>query len=331
MIKIYAEYNKKHITDITPFCKSVSISGDKEQCSRRLEVSLLYSIFDRNHETTQINPGTKVWVILNGEKIFSGIVFDRSLSSSNQEIQFTAFDYLIYLLQNTVTYNFNKMPASKAVEKIIKDLGISFNRIPNINIPITRLISDQSAYEAIIGIYTEIYKQNGKKYMLVADDTKISVIEKGVVVTDFVIKSTRTDSETNTVLGLEYKDTMSNMINRVMIYDDNGKFIGKVEDSKLFSYYGILQRTFQKEEGKSPYSMAKTMLHGIDRDISIESIGNWSCRTGYGVNTKIFYLDNLQTNILYIDADTHTWEVATGKYTMNLTLNYENKMDIKEV
>ncbi|WP_027624388.1 XkdQ/YqbQ family protein [Clostridium lundense] len=330
MIKIYAEYNKKYITDITPFCKSVSISGDKEQCSRRLEVSLLYSIFDRNHETTQINPGTKVWVTLNGEKIFSGIVFDRSLSSSSQEIQFTAFDYLIYLLQNTVTYNFNKMPASKAVEKIIKDLGINFNRIPNINIPITRLISDQSAYEAIMGIYTEIYKQNGKKYMLVADDTKISVIEKGAVVTDFVINSTRNDSETNTVLGLEYKDTMSSMVNRVMIYDDNGKFIGKVEDSKLFSYFGILQRTCQKEDGKSPYAMAKTMLHGVDRDVSIESIGNWSCRTGYAVNTKIFYLDNLQTNILYIDADTHTWEVATGKYTMNLTLNYENKMDIKE-
>ncbi|WP_125154302.1 XkdQ/YqbQ family protein [Clostridium rectalis] len=330
MIKIYTEYNKKNITDITPFCKSISISGDRDQCARTLQINILYSIFDKNHVKTQINPGTKVWVFLNGMNIFSGIVFDRSLSSTGQEIQFTAYDYLIYLLQNTVTYNFNKMPSFRAVEKVITDLGIKCNKIPKVNIPITRLITDKSAYEAIMEIYTQIYKRNGKMYIPVAEDTKVSIIEKGSVVTDFVIQSTTNNPVTNNVLSLDFSDSMSEMVNRVLIYDENGKFVGKVEDSNLFPYYGIMQRTYQKEENTNPYSAAKTMLHGVDRNLTVQCLGNWNCRTGYAVNTKVFYLNNLQNNILYIDSDTHTFEVATGKYTMQLTLNYENKMDIRE-
>jgi len=71
------------------------------------------------------------------------------------------------------------------------------------------------------------------------------------------------------------------------------------------------------------------MLAGIQQDVTIPALGNWDCRTGYTINTEIFYISNLQNAVMYIDGDTHTWEPGTGKYTMSLNLSYKNQMDSK--
>ena len=74
------------------------------------------------------------------------------------------------------------------------------------------------------------------------------------------------------------------------------------------------------EDGKNPATEAQKLLKGIEHTWSVETLGNWECRTGSLVGVKIFYMDEEMEAKLLIDGDTHTWDVGTNKYTMQLNL-----------
>lgn len=324
MIKLYALYDQKTVFELTPYCKSIQWSGDKSQVARKLDVTLSYAIWDKNQPKIQANPGTIVWMIdENGKERFRGMVFDRELSS-NEELKIVAYDYLIYLQKSKITYNFTNIVSEAAVEKIITDLGEKYNRIPTTNIPITKLIKNKSAYDAIMNIYTDISKKNGKQYIPIMDYDMVSVIEKGSIVADYTLKSEENLGET------VFSDSISNMVNKVIIYDSNGYWAGEVDNADYVKKYGVLQEIYEIEEGKDPKAEANFMLHGIDQTIKCTALGNMDCITGYAIKANISYIDILQDVTMYIDADTHTWDVGTGKYTMELTVNLTNLMDRKD-
>ncbi len=326
MIQVFTLYDNKITTNITPLCKSISLSGSISQVARKLDVSLAYSIFDRNQEHTQVGPGTKVWVTLNGKEIFRGIVWDRELNS-NEELSFTAYDYLIYSTKSKVTYNFKNISADDATRKVCSELGVAVGPLAS-TCRFNRIVQAKTGYETIMEMYTQASKITGKKYIPIMVGTKLSIIEKGSIVADFSLIS-QLNSNTSNISSMSYKDTLDSMINKVKIYDDKNNLIGQIENSSWIKFFGVLQENYTKEEDKNQNTVAKNMLNGINQEVSIEAIGNWNCRTGYAVKTKIFYIDVLQSAVMYIDGDTHTWDVGTGKYTMSLNLSFKNIMDTK--
>lgn len=326
MIQIFTLRNNL-TTNITPICKSISISGSTSQVARKLDVSLAYSIFDRNQSRTQVGPGTKVWVVLDGKEIFRGIVWDRELSSG-EDLTFTAYDYLIYTTKSKVTYNFKNISANDATKKVCSELGISIGSLASTG-RFNRIIQGKAAYEAIMEMYTQDSKVTQKQYIVIMIGTKLNVFVRGAIVADFSLIS-QLNSNNSNISSMSYKDTLDSMINKVKIYDDKDNLVGQVQNSSWVSTFGILQENYTKEENINSNTAAKNMLNGINQDVSIDAIGNWNCRTGYGIKTKIFYLSVLQNATMYIDSDTHTWDVGTGKHTMSLILNFKNIMDIKE-
>ncbi|WP_315114219.1 terminase [Clostridium intestinale] len=329
---LYKDFSSYFKSNITELVQDISISGSKGEAARKAEITLLHSIFDKNHDNVPLNTGAKIWIVLDGKEIFKGIVWEREINSSKQ-LTITAYDYLIYLLKSSVTYNFQNILVEDGVKKIISDLGIPYKNIEATGVRVDRLIQDATAYDAIMELYTQASKVNGYQYMPICEDTEVSVMKKGTVLSDYLLVSRDSfKSETNegNIINTSYKDSMENMVNVVKIYGDEGSYIDKVEDSSLFEYYGVIQKVYQKEEDKNPITVAKNMLHGIDNELTVEALGNWSCRTGYAVATEIFYIDNLKKGILYIDGDSHTWDVGTNKYTMTLNLSYKNEMDSRE-
>ncbi|MBC2579689.1 terminase [Clostridium sp. DJ247] len=326
VISLYHSSSQGDIkTDITSFCKSISLSSSKDQPVRKCEGTIVYPIFDANQPRTQIGPSNIIWIIDDVEGvIFQGIVFDRELNS-NQELTFTAYDFMIYLVKSKASFNFQNITPEDSAKKICSEVNINTGTIVATGIKINRLIQQKSLYEAVMESYSQASKENYKQYIPIMEGDKFSVIEKGKVLSNYTL------SIKENVINASYKDTMDNMINRVKIYDGEGNYIGKVEDSSLFKNFGILQETYQAEEDKNYNKVASNMLHGIDTTIDIEVLGNLKCRTGYAVKTEIWYVSVLADSTLYIDADTHTWDMGTGKYTMQLTLNLSNNMDSKEV
>ena len=326
MIKLYSLYNGATY-DITNFIKSISNSGDKMQAARKLDITLVYPIWDRNQPRTQIGPGTKVWLLLEGKEIFRGIVWNRDINSSGEDLPFVAYDYLIYLTKSKVTYNFVNITPEDATRKICSELGIDVGDLASTGIPVKRLIAQKTGYEAIMEMYTQASKTTGKKYIQVMDGVKLSVIEKGNVVADYTLRS-RLDGVGNNMVSTSYRDTMDGMINKVKIYDDKNNYVSEVSNGSI-DEFGLIQDNYAKEADKDSNVVATGMLTGIQQDITIQALGNWGCRTGYAVNTEIFYIDILQNAVMFIEGDTHTWEVGTGKYTMSLNLSFKNAMDSK--
>lgn len=328
MMKLFVLYDGK-ITDITNVVKSVSITGDKAQVARKLDVTIVYPIWDRGQPRTQIGPGTKIWMALDGEEIFRGVVWDREIDSAAEgQLVVTAYDYLIYLTKSKVTYNFVDTTAEDAVKKICSELGISTGEIAETGIKISRLIAQKAGYEAIMEMYTQASKTNGKQYIPVMKGTALSVIEKGKMVANYTLQ-TQFDDAGNNILSTSYRDSMDSMVNKVKIYDDKNNYVGEVSTDTSIDYYGLIQDNYVKEKDKDANTVAQGMLKSVEQSVTAECLGNWECRTGYAVNTKIIYVSTLQSAVMFIDGDTHTWEPGTGKYTMSLNLSFNNAMDSK--
>ncbi|TGE33320.1 terminase [Desulfosporosinus sp. Sb-LF] len=327
MIKLYAFYNGVTM-DLTNVIESINNIGDKAQAARKIDIKLAYPIWDRNQPRAQVSPGTRVWMVLDGKEIFRGVAWDRVLDSANQILSFTAYDYLIYLIKSKVTYNFVNVTPEDATQKVCAELGITAGAIASTGIKVNRLIAQKTGYEAIMEMYTQASKTNGKQYIPIMDGTKLSVIEKGATVAGYTLRSQSGDTTSN-VLSTSYRDTMDSMVNKVKIYDDKNNYVSEVSNSSQVNDYGLIQDNYTKEKDKDSQTVANGMLTGITQDVTIPALGNWACRTGYAVNTEIFYVSNLQKSVMFIDGDTHTWEPGTGLYTMSLNLSYKNLMDSK--
>lgn len=312
-------------TDITAFCKSISISGSVDSPVRKCDGTIAYPIFDSNQPRTQIGPSNIIWIYDETEGlIFQGIVFDRQLNS-NQELSFTAYDFMIYLTKSKASYNFENITPESITKKVCAEVDIGVGDLAATGISINRIVQQESLYDIIMECYSQASSRDNKNYVPIMQGDKFSVIEKGQILSGYTL-----NIEEN-VINTTYKDNIDNMINRVKIYDDQGNYVDVVENSDTFNDYGILQGTYQVEQDKSSNTIASNMLHGVDRTVDIEAIGNLKCIAGYAVRTKIWYVSSLSDATLYIDADNHTWDMGTGKYTMQLTLNFSNKMDFKEV
>ena len=337
--KYYSSGLKKYLTqDLSDVLKTVVSSCDKSSVSRKFDITYAYPISDINQPKFQASPGTFLTVDINHKAAWYGWVHTREMNTHDQTVTLTAYDCLIYLLKSKVTYSFNNAISESCVEQICNDLGVKYNYIPTTNMPITLLVKDQTAYEAIMQIYYEVSKKTNKQYIMYADNNQLSIMEKGAVIQDKILISGTTDlgiryhalNPKENMSGTIYKDTIDNMINRVKAYDDQGKILGIVENSDAQKFYGTFQSTYTKEENKDWKTEATSLLHGVDREVTIDALGDWRFRTGYAALMNAPYIDALDKKIFYIDGDTHTWNLESGLYTMELNLNSENIMDALE-
>jgi hypothetical protein len=326
MIKIYSLYKRSLVTDITNYCKTIVWSGDKEQVARKLEITIVYSIFDKNQLNTQIGPGSLIWMMDGEEELFRGYVFDRDIESSAQELTFTAYDYLIYFTKSKGSYNFTNTTPEDITKTVCGDAGIQIENIGTSGWKINLLAKQKTFHEVIMMAYTKVWHLNAGKYnfMPFMHRDKFSIMNMGVAVENYTIRPDLNISNTS------YSDTISNMVNKVNVYKSDGTYVGTAWNRDWINMYGVLQDVYEAEEGKDAMSVANSMLHGVDETVKVSVLGNTKCRTGWGVKVKIPYIYDLLDTTMCINTDTHTWEVATGKYTMDLDLNFETKMKLIE-
>ena len=129
--------------------------------------------------------------------------------------------------------------------------------------------------------------------------------------------------EGKNILSSNFKESVSNMVNKVLIVDDNGDKISEVSNDEWLKTYGLFQDVYKKQEDKDSNAEAKAMLSGVEQSCSLSGFGDTTCITGYGVEVKDNYTGLV--GLFYIDSDTHTWE--GGNYTIDLELNFKNIMN----
>lgn len=253
-------------------------------------------------------------MVLDDVEIFRGIVWTVE-DTTSEELLLTAYDYLIYLNKSKVSYNFTNTTPEAAAAKVCKDFGILTGSLYVTSKKVSQLLSSVTAAEAINKMYDQVTLGG---YLLTITGLKVNVIKKGLLISNYVLTINKAPDGNNSISN-DYIATLDGMINRVNILDSNGVYHSFVEN-KLNENYGMITDEYTTQTGLDPATEAKKLLVGVGNTYTWEGIGNWTCQTGWLVNAKIFYLKSMNNINLIIDGDTHTWDVVTSKYTMQLNL-----------
>lgn len=315
MISLYVA-NLTEQYDITNLVESVTWSGDYKQACRKLEFSLVSSSFDKNIPKVPIKNGNMILFYENGKELFRGFVYNYGKNSSNNNIDYTAFDFGVKFNDLKISYNVKNKSANEMFEKVLSDYKLAKGDIVKVNTKVTKIFMT-SAYDMIMTMYTQASKVDGNKYMIIAKEGKFSSIKKGTVKLQVAFE------EGKNLIDSSFSESIEKMVNRVIIVDEFGNYKSEVKNEADIKLYGLFQDILKIEEGKNSITEAKSMLQSVDRTCSLEGYGDSTCITGYGVTVKDSYTGLV--GLFYIDSDTHKWE--KGDYTISLGLNFKNIMN----
>lgn len=308
--------------DITSLVQSVTWGGSAFQVARTLDFEVAYSPLDNNIKDPNIKVGDRVKLYDDKNRLLiNAMVYTRERISENGVISYSCMDDMKRLIKSTCTYNFKNTTPERIARKLCQDLNIAVGNVAVTNINIKTLLVDSSGfYDTIMMAYTKAYKANSKKYMPIMTNQKFNIIEKGEIVADFVL------NDKINIISSSYSESIENMVNKVKIYDGNGKQIGEVVNKDWINKFGIFQEVYEKEDGINATAVSKALLSGIESTASIEALGNVECIAGFGVKVK----DSITglTGVFWIDSDSHTWQ--DGVHTMTLELAFKNLMEIIE-
>lgn len=310
--------------DITDYVTSIEWVGGKTQVARKLVIKVINAPYDPNIKKINIKLAETLYLYSDDLKTeyFRGFVIDRERSSKSGVITYTAYDIAYYLTKSSATYNFKGKTAEKITQVVCDDFKIPVGSLAKTGHSQKLIVKNCKIYNIIMKAYTQAHQVNKKLYMVKASKGKLNVVEYGEKVCGYAL------TESTNITESSYKESLDKMVNKVRIYDGDGKQIGVVED-KSNQKYGIFQQTYTKEKDKNATTTAKSMLCGIEKTATIKAIGTnmMDAVTGNG----IMIVDSATglTGLFWIIADTHKWE--KGVHTMTLSLEFKKSMDVQEV
>ena len=316
MIRLIYQKTNGEKLDITNLLESITWSGDYKSCARKLEFSLIQSPTDINIPKVDIPLMSMILFYEDNNELFRGFVYEREKSSDNS-MSFLCYDYCAKLNDIKVSYNIKNETASSIYNKFLTEYKLSKGDIVGASTPIKKVFLGTTAYDMIMTAYTEEAKKTGKKYMVYTKGDKFYSSEKGNVKLKLAFE------EGKNILSSNFKESVSNMVNKVIIVDENGNKSSEVVNDEWLKTYGLFQEVYKKEENKDANAEAKAMLNGISQSCSLSGFGDTTCITGCGVQVKDLHTGLV--GLFFIDSDSHTWE--GGKYTIDLELNFKNIMN----
>lgn len=317
MLKLICKKANGDILDISNLLSGVVWSGDYKSCARKLEFDLISSNSDKNIPNIDIPLSSLVIFYENNVELFRGYIWEREKSSNSNKTSYIAFDNGERLNKIKVSYNIKNETPTSITNKICTDYGLSKGSIASSSVKVKKVFIGVSIYDIIMSAYTEQANKDGKKYMLHYKGDKLNVTEKGIVKLDLSFE------EGKNIIASSFKESISNMVNKVLIVDEAGNKVSEVKDENLLKVHGLFQEVYKKEENKDANVEAKAMLKGVEQTCSLSGFGDTSCITGYGVQVKDSHTGLV--GLFYIDSDVHKWD--GGKYTIDLSLNFKNIMN----
>lgn len=306
----------------TNLVRSITWSGDYQQCSRTLEFELISSSTDKNIPVIKCELGYGVTLMLENRTLFDGYIFERQKDTGSSIINITCYDRGIYLKRNEKSYKFINMTPEDIVRRIGADFNIPLGDIAATGIKIKRNFIGTNLYNIIQTAYSLASDKNNKKYMVRFNGQKLNVIEKKANDETLVIQGG------SNLMSASTSESITNMINQVAIYNLKDQLVSTQKDENSIKSYGLFQSYLKQAKGENAIPKAKKIIsdNGIIQKITIENLGNIANITGNTVVVKEPYTGLY--GLFYIDSDIHTWK--NGQYYNKLVINFKNIMDEQE-
>lgn len=302
MIKIYHIKRDGSKIDITNIRISMSNSGSLSEVARTLNLS----IYCKDYRDVNL-----------GEIIeFNGVeyhIFIKNIDSEGLQMDLTCYDKLIYLKKNQASYNIKYKTPEDITNIICSEYNIKISSIVPTGIPIIRKYRSVDLYSIVQTSYTLASQKTGDKYYMYYNNglvVKKAYEDKGAPLIEGI-----------NIIKVTHSESIENMINSVIVYDDKQNKIDEIKNDSWIELYGKLSISVEKsKDGDSDYSKE---LKDIEKTLNVECLGNDTLITGRSV--EITEKDTGIKGLFYIKSDTHTYE--NGLHTTSLELSFEKIMD----
>lgn len=309
--------------DISQLIEKITWSGDTSQVSRKINFTIAQNKKDTLFPDVSIDIGDEIIMQDDAENnVFGGIIFDTDKKGSSKTVSYLAYDLLFYVNQSDVNMVFSGTPES-IVTQICQKLDIPCGELaPTNGVVVKSPCFGKKAYKAIMMAYTVAARKNGTKYIpLIKNINRLCVIEKGTLCGAVMTGDYN-------LIDTEYKSTLQNLVNRVIITNSKGNQIKVIEDAESIQKYGLVQKVMKQSDKEDISTEAQKALVSVENSGSVSGVPNdFRAVSGYSIIVQ----DEVSGlyGQFYIESDTHTF--TNGKAQMDLTLAFENLMDEEEI
>lgn len=306
--------------DVSQLLTECTWSGDKTQAARKLEFTIVQDDRDELVPVVNVDSGYTVYGgDDDGNLIFVGNIYKLEKDRAKSTVKVTAFDHLFVLNKSKTTKKYkDALPEDIAVE-VCNEMGVKVGNIAKTGEQVSFIANSKTGYQIIMGAYTEAHKKNEKQYQCLMNGDSLNVIEKGTLIEGFSL-----DSASNMMDSI-YRESIENIINRVMVVDDTGNGTEFIDDEESIGKYSMFQTVYKEDKEKDTQTEAKDLFKKPEREGSVTVFGDYKVISGYSVVIK----DTLFTGQFWVKSDTHTFK--DGIHEMKLLLEFENLMAEEKV
>lgn len=311
------------IYSITNAVSRIVWKGSASEAARSVDFDYINAPYDNTVNLPGISTGDYISLEDSKEgEIFFGQIFGIEKSSQTGTISFTAYDMMKHLLESTGQYNFKNLTAEAIVVQVCADIQVPIRHLHPTGVNISSMICDKmKMYDIVMAAYTKAHHITGDKYFAMIYKRGL-----GVYKTEWAVKGF-TLSENSNIFASSISESMDEIKNKILIFDDKGKQIGEVKDDESLKKFGVFQEIYSKEDGVDPTTGANNLLKiKPSQSIKISALGDINCLSCYFVEVK-----DTATGLsgkYWISSDTHTFE--NGTYKMELELRFDSLMDTKD-
>jgi hypothetical protein len=200
-------------------------------------------------------------------EIFRGIVLTVDDGDKTKNT-YTVADFGWYLNKSKETYQFNNMPAHKAIRKVCSDFNIVIDSIPTLETKITKIYFDKTISEILM----DILEMCGGGYNLDMTPKGLRIYELGSI---YAYPEFRLSPNTQLLYSPNLRGNVSHSISiedmknsiKVITETDGNYSVKKVvQDTGLIDKYGLLQEVVKIDPKKeNADTVAKVKLEELSK------------------------------------------------------------------
>lgn len=308
--------------DASHLVNTCTWSGSRIQAARKLEFTYTQDPRDPNWPVYVMGIGETVKAYSeDGDLQFVGNIYTTERKTSASMISVTCYDNMFILSKSKTTRKFTNMTAEDITKSVCAEMGIKVGNLAETGEKLTFIANEKSGYQIILMAYTEASKKTGKKYQSMMEGDELDVIEKGSLIEGLVIDQYRNITDSS------FKESIENMINKVMIVDDKGNLIRYESKDDQIQKYSMIQAVYKENKNKNTQDEVKDIFKGPERTGVIDCLGDYDALSSYSVEIRDIITQ--LSGQFWIKSDTHTFK--DGQHTMKLEIEFENIMTKEKV
>ena len=294
--------------EILTVLDGMTFSGAKDIVTRQLVFSFLNNPLKKEIPVYKVNVGSRVEWKENNKTLFLGYVEELPYNTDEDTITLTCQDLMARLVRSTFIGRM-KGTLNELANNICGTFGIK-NGIETDNTQVHNIVSDgdltyydvlKVACDTLFDRYT-LYMDGDTLKLITGEQEPVNSFEIGV-----------------NIRGSQFTQSMSDMVTRVLVIDNEGRVLDAVENKEDLQKYGLFQATYNySEDSKNNLADARKLLQGVKNEGTILCNNDNACISGRLIN--IHEPVNGFEGIFEITSDNHT--INTNNSEMTLEVDY---------